>query len=452
MGTRRTSLHGQWSSRLVFVLAMIGSAVGLGNFWRFPYVVGENGGGAFVLVYLLCVVGIALPVMAAEVLLGRRGRRNPITTMRLLGEEEAGRPQWKYAGFVAMLAGLLILSFYSVIAGWALAYVAKAASGAFTGVDASSVTELFRTHTSDWRVLAGWHTLFMAMAVGIVARGLERGLERAVQVIMPALLLFVIVLLVYALRSGHFGEAAAFVFRPNFESLTPQGALIALGHAFFTLSLGMGVLMAYGAYLSQETSIARTTLVVALADTAIALLAALVVFAVAFAYGLDPAEGPGLAFETLPLAFAEMHGGVIVSTAFFALLAMAAWTSAIGLLEPTVAWLTETRGIGRGRAAMLVGALVWAGGFLTLLSFNAARDVRFWRGTLYSNIDFLATGILLPLSGFAITVFAGWVMCRNSSAQELDDVPLPVYECWRFLTRFVAPAGVALVFANAVLG
>jgi neurotransmitter:Na+ symporter, NSS family len=452
MGTRRTSLHGQWSSRLVFVLAMIGSAVGLGNFWRFPYIVGENGGGAFVLVYLLCVFGIALPVMISEVLLGRRGRRNPITTMRLLGEEEAGRPQWRYAGFVAMFAGLLILSFYSVIAGWALAYVAKAAGGAFAGVDASSVTEVFRTHTGDWRTLAGWHTLFMVLAVGVVARGLERGLERAVQVIMPALLFFVVVLLVYALQSGYFWQGAAFVFRPDFAALTPHGALIALGHAFFTLSLGMGVLMAYGAYLPQDTSIARTTLVVALADTAIALLAALVVFPIAFAYGLDPAEGPGLAFETLPLAFAEMRGGVYVATTFFALLAMAAWTSAIGLLEPTVAWLTETRDMSRGRAALFVGSFVWAGGFLTLLSFNAARDVHFWRGTLYANIDFLATSILLPASGLAITVFTGWVMCRNSSAQELEDVPAPLYECWRFLTRFVAPVGVALLFANAVVG
>jgi neurotransmitter:Na+ symporter, NSS family len=448
---RRTSLHGQWSSRLVFILAVTGSAVGLGNFWRFPYIAGENGGGAFVLVYLVCVFAIAVPIMISELVLGRRGRRNPVTTMQILGDEEAGHPAWRYAGVVGVFAGLLILSFYSVIAGWALAYVAKAARGAFAGLDAASVTHLFREHTADWRVLAGWHTLFMVMAVGVVARGLERGLERAVQVIMPALVLFILVLLGFALQSGHFMEGAIFVLRPDFEALTPSGALIALGHAFFTLSLGMGVLMAYGAYLPQDTSIASTSLIVALADTAVALLAALVVFPIAFAYGLDPAEGPGLAFETLPLAFAEMRGGAVVATIFFALLAMAAWTSAIGLLEPAVAWLTETRGMRRTRAAALVGAAVWLVGFLTLASFNVAQDVRFWRGTLYANIDYLATSILLPVSGLAITLFAGWVMCQNSSAQELDEMPPFLYGCWRFLTRFVAPAGVALLFANVVV-
>jgi NSS family neurotransmitter:Na+ symporter len=447
----RTSLHGHWSSRLVFVLAVTGSVVGLGNFWRFPYITGQNGGGAFVLAYIACVFLIALPIMMSEVLLGRRGRRNPITTMRLLGEEEAGQPGWRFAGLIGTLAALLILSFYSVIAGWALAYVVKAATGSFSALDAGGVAALFREHTGRWAALAGWHTLFMAMTVAVVARGVERGLERAVQVIMPALLLLVLLLLAYALDSGRFVEGAAFVLRPDFTALTPNGALMALGQAFFTLSLGMGVLMAYGAYLPQDTSIAGTTFVVVVADTAIGLLAALAIFPIAFAHGLDPAEGPGLAFETLPLAFGDMRGGVFAGTAFFVLLTFAAWTSSIGLLEPAVAWLIETRDMSRPRAAMLVGGCVWALGFPTLLSFNALRDVRFLRGTLYANIDYFATSILLPLSGLAITLFAGWVMCRNSSAQELDVGPGRIYGLWRLLTRFVAPIGVALLFAGTAV-
>jgi NSS family neurotransmitter:Na+ symporter len=314
------------------------------------------------------------------------------------------------------------------------------------------VDALFREHTGDWRILAGWHTLFMAMAIGIVARGVERGLERAVQIIMPALVLLVFVLLGYAVSSGSFARGFEFIFRPDFEALTPSGALIALGHAFFTLSLGMGVLMAYGAYLPQDTSIAASTIIVVLADTAIALLAALAIFPIAFAHGLSPAEGPGLAFETLPLAFAQMRGGVIVATAFFVLLTFAAWTSAIGLLEPAVAWLTETRGLDRPRAALLVGGGVWLFGFPTLLSFNALRDLRFWRGTLYANIDYVATNVLLPLSGLAITIFAGWVMSRNSSAQELDVGSGRGYAAWRVLTRFVAPLGVALLATYAASG
>jgi NSS family neurotransmitter:Na+ symporter len=445
--SQRTSVHGQWSSRLVFILAVTGSAVGLGNFWRFPYIAGENGGGAFVLVYLACVFAIGLPVMISEVLLGRRGRRNPITTMRLLGEEESGRPAWRFVGIVGMCAGMLILSFYSVIAGCAFAYAVKAASGAFVALDSRSVTALFHLHTRSWLALSAWHTAFMIMTVAVVARGVERGLERAVQVIMPLLLVLILVLVGHAIHTGTFLRGALFVLRPDFAALTPEGALVALGHAFFSLSLGMGVLMAYGAYLPQDTSIGRTTIIVALADTAIGLLAALAVFPVVFSHGLDPAEGPGLAFETLPLAFSEMRAGVFTATVFFVLLTMAAWTAAIGLLEPAVAWLCETRGLSRPKAAIGVGVVVWLLGFLTVFSFNRLEDLRFWRGTLYENIDYFSINLLLPLSGLAITVFAGWVMCDNSRAQELE--PGGGYRLWRFLTRYVAPIGVTLLLVNA---
>lgn len=447
---RRASLHGQWSSRFAFILAVSGSAVGLGNIWRFPYVAGENGGGAFVLVYLLCVFLVGLPIMMSEILMGRRGRRNPVATMRLLGQEEAGTPHWQWVGAVGVLAGFFILSFYSVIAGWTVAYVFQGASGAFTGADAGRVGEVFSAITSSATTTGFWHTLFMLGTVFVVARGVERGLERAVRVLMPALVGLLLVMLGYSMVAGDFTQGLRFMFEPRFGDLTGEGILMALGQAFFTLSVGMGAIMAYGAYLPEEASIGRTSVAVVVADTAIAVLAALVIFPIVFRYGVDPAAGPGLVFQSLPLAFGQMPGGIFIATIFFLLLAFAAWTSAISLMEPAVAWVMETLEIGRGPAALAVGGIIWILGFLTVLSFGAWADVQFLRGTFFDNIDFLTNNLLLPLGGLAIVVFASWVMARNSTADELDPEAGTGYRLWRLCARYVAPIAVALVLVNAL--
>lgn len=447
---RRASLHGQWSSRLAFVLAVAGSAVGLGNIWKFPYVAGQNGGGAFVLIYLLCVFGIGLPIMMAEILIGRRGRRNPITTMSLLGQEEAGSSRWSLVGITGMVCGFLILSFYSVIAGWTLHYTVLAATDAFAGADATTLSELFGALVADEWTLAGWHTLFMGITTFVVARGVEKGLEQAVRIMVPALIMILLALLGYAISFGGFAEGVAFLFRPDFDELTANAVLAAMGQAFFSLSVGMGAVMAYGAYLPQEESIIKTSVAVVSADTAIALLAGMVIFPIVFANSLDPAEGPGLVFQTLPLALTQMPGGVFVGTAFFLLLAFAGLTSAISLMEPVVAWLMEARTMRRGAAALLAGGVTWALGFLTVLSFNVLADFRFVRGTFFDNIDYLTANVLLPAGGFLITVFAGWVMCSNSSADELDPEAGVLYTLWRLLARYVAPVAVVLVFLNAV--
>lgn len=446
----RTSLQGLWSSRTAFVLAVSGSAVGLGNLWKFPYIAGEYGGGAFMLVYLLCVFAIGLPMMVSEVMLGRRGRRNPIATMRLLGEEEAGSHLWRLVGAVGVFSGFVILSFYSVVAGWSLEYVVRTASGTFTGSEPATVAASFHNLTGSWERLTWWHTVFMAITVAIVANGVQGGLERAVRILMPLLLLLLVILVGFAASTGELPAALAFLFRPDFSRLTPHGALVALGHAFFTLSLGMGAVMAYGAYLPQNASIASTSVAVVLIDTLVALLATLVVFPLVFAFGLDPAAGPGLVFETLPLAFGRMELGAIFGAFFFVVLATAALTSAIGLLEPATAWLTETTRLPRTWAAVGLGSVVWLLGLLTIFSFNTLEDVRFWQGTLYHNLEHVTVNILLPLVGLSATVFASWVMCGNSSSEELDDDAPVVYTIWRFLARFVAPAGVAVVFLSAV--
>jgi NSS family neurotransmitter:Na+ symporter len=446
---KRASLHGHWSSRMAFILAVTGSAVGLGNIWKFPYIAGENGGGAFVLVYLVCVVAIGMPVMMSEILIGRRGRRNPIDTMALLGREEGSSRNWKWLGVLGVAAGILILSYYSVIAGWVLAYVAKSASGQFADANAAVVGDAFLSFTGDWRMVVLMHTIFMGSTVFVVARGVERGLEQAVRFMVPALLVLMLALLGYSINSGHFAEGIAFMFAPEWDKLEWSGVLVALGQAFFTLSIGMGAVMAYGAYLPEDTSIIGAAGAVVIADTCIAILAGLVIFPLVFANGLNPGEGPGLVFETLPVAFGQMPGGVIFSTVFFLLLSFAAWTSALGLVEPAVAWLVERFHYSRTESALIIGGMIWLLGLGTALSFNVLSEFRFLAGTLYDNVDYLTSNIMLPLGGLLIAVFAGWVMCRNSTADELGSSGF-MYRAWRLLARFVAPAGILVVLVNAI--
>ena len=446
---KRTSLHGHWSSRMAFVLAVTGSAVGLGNVWKFPYIAGQNGGGAFVLVYLLCVILIGMPVMMSEILIGRRGRRNPIATMALLGAEEGHSRRWRWVGALGVVAGILILSYYSVIAGWVLGYVVKSATGTFAGASQEEVSATFAGFIGSWQTVAFTHTVFMGLTIFVVARGVERGLEQAVRFMVPALLLLMFALLGYAINSGYFMEGLNFMFTPAWEKLTWGSVLAALGQAFFTLSIGMGAVMAYGAYLPEETSITGSTATVVAADTGIAILAGLVIFPLVFANGLDPADGPGLVFETLPLAFGKMAGGVFFSTIFFVLLSFAAWTSALGLVEPAVAWLVEHRNRTRAQAAVMIGGLVWLIGLGSVLSFNVLSGFTFFAGTIFDNVDYLTSNVMLPLGGLLITIFAGWVMCRNSTADELGGAGT-AYKAWRLLARFVAPIGILLVLLNAI--
>ena len=434
---------------MAFILAVTGSAVGLGNIWKFPYVAGQNGGGAFVLVYLICVFVIGMPVMMSEILIGRRGRRNPIATMALLGQEEGSSRRWSLIGAMGVLAGILILSYYAVIGGWTLSYVLKSGAGAFAGAGADAITAIRDGFIGSWTTVLTYHTLFMALTTFVVARGVERGLERAVRIMVPALLLLLVTLLGYSINSGHFGAGLEFMFSPDFSRLTWDSVLAAMGQAFFTLSIGMGAVMAYGAYLPEETSIAGSSVAVALADTSIAILAGLVIFPLVFANGLDPADGPGLVFITLPLAFGQMPGGIIFGTLFFVLLTFAAWTSAISLMEPAVAWLVERFKRTRAESAIAVGLLIWAVGVGTVLSFNVLSGFTFLRGTIFDNLDYLTINVMLPLGGVLITFFAGWIMCRNSTSDELGSHGT-LYKLWRILARFVAPIGILFVFLKAV--
>lgn len=453
--TRRTSIHGQWSSRLAFILAATGSAVGLGNIWKFPYIAGENGGGAFVLVYLACIAAIGIPIMMAEVMLGRRGRQSPINTMRVLATEAGASRLWQLLGWAGVLAGVLILSYYSVIAGWAIAYIFRTAAGTFQAATADSVQVVFSNLTGDPERLLAWHTIFLVLTTVVVARGVRGGLEKAVRYLMPALFLLLLLLVGYALNSGSFSEGLRFLFAADFGKISANGVLIAMGHAFFTLSLGMGAIMVYGSYLPQHASIAKTSIIIALLDTLVALLAGMAIFPIVFANGLEPGVGPGLIFQTLPLAFGNMPGGALFGTMFFLLLFFAAWTSGISLIEPAVAWLVENKGMSRVRASILASGVTWIVGLATVFSFNIWSEVKplssfkiFRDSTLFDLLDYLTANIMLPLGGLFIALFAAWVMLRSDTVEELGIGDSAGYRTWRFLVCYVTPVGVTIVFLN----
>ncbi|MDH5786559.1 MAG: sodium-dependent transporter [Chromatiales bacterium] len=456
MAERRESLHGQWSGRWAFILAATGSAVGLGNIWKFPYITGDNGGGAFVIVYLVCIALIGIPVMMAEILLGRRGRRSPINTMTHLAEEEGRSPAWKLLGGGGIVAGFLILSFYSVVAGIVLAFFFRTASGVFEGQTADGVGALFGSLLGDPERLLAWHTIFMVMTTVVVARGVRSGLEQLVRYLMPALFILLIVMVGYAMNAEYaagvargvdtpFMSGLSFMFNPDFSKLSGDSVLIALGHAFFTLSLGMGAIMVYGSYLPQNTSIARTTITIALMDTVVALLAGLAIFPIVFANGLAPDQSFGLVFKTLPLAFGHMPGGIFFGSLFFLLLAFAAWTSAISLSEPVVAWLVENRSLSRIYAATVVGLITWVLGIASLLSLNVWSGYKIFGMPFIDLADYITANILLPLGGLLIAIFVGWKMKKESVADELAIKQTRAFDLWYVVIRYLSPIAIAIV-------
>jgi len=446
-------VHGHWSSRMGFIIAAVGSAVGLGNVWKFPYMVGQSGGAAFVLVYLACIaligLPIGLPIIVAEWLIGRRGQKNPVNTMADLARSHKRSPAWVVVGIAGTLAGFLILSFYSVIGGWSLAYLGDAASGTFAGIDKATAGALFDGLLASPSTLLAWHTLFMAVVIGIVCRGVRGGLERASRLLMPALGVILLVLVAYGMSTDGFGAAVSYLFSPDWSRLTGEVLLAALGHAFFTLSLGMGVMMAYGSYLGQEVNLLRAARTVAVADTVIALFAGLAIFPIVFSHGLDAAAGPGLVFVTLPLAFGGISGGSLLASLFFALLVFAAVTSAISLLEPAVELVEERTPLSRAGASLVTGLAAWALGIAALLSFNAWSDVLILGNTVFDLLDKLTSKFLLPLTGLGAIAFVAWCIDRESVRAELRLGPT-AFRVWDVVARFVAPIGVLIVFINSL--
>ena len=450
MAIVRESIHGQWSSRWVFILAATGSAVGLGNIWRFPYITGENGGGAFVLICFVCVIAVGLPIMIGETVIGRRGRQSPVNSLKAIAADEGLSSNWQLLGWLGVLAGFLILSFYSVVAGWSVAYIFSVGAGTFTDATSQVSADEFKALTDSAPRLLWWHSLFMFMTVFVVARGVQGGLEQAVRWLMPALFLLLFGMVGYTMNVGDFNAALSYLFRADFSQVTADTILLALGQAFFSLSLGMGSIIVYGSYLPANTSIPRTIGLVALCDTGVAVLAGLAIFPLVFGFGLEPGSGPGLVFVTLTVAFGQMPGGQLVGALFFVLLAVAGWTSAISILEPIVAWLVEALRWSRHKASVIAGGAIWVLGVGSVLSFNEWADFQPFGKNFFDWSEFLSTSVMLPTGGLLVAVFVGWRMSRASTLTELGLSDGVIYGAWRFLVRFVAPLGVFVVFLNAL--
>ncbi|TXK65696.1 sodium-dependent transporter [Alkalisalibacterium limincola] len=446
-----SSRHGMWSSRTAFVLAATGSAVGLGNIWRFPYMTSDNGGGAFVLIYLACIAAVGLPILLAEIMIGRHGRMSPINSLGKVADENKASHGWKGIGWLGIVAGFVILSFYSVVAGWTLHYSWLYLKQLFGGAAITDPGATFGALLANPVELTAWHAVFMVLTLGVVAMGVEKGLERAVKFLMPALFILLLVLVGYGATTGHLGQAASFLFKPDFSEVDGSVFLQAMGQAFFSLSLGMCAMMTYGAYLPNGISIPKIGGMVVLADTGVALLAGLAIFPIVIAFGLDPAGGgPGLIFTSLPLAFNAMSFGIVYGLLFFGLLSMAAWTSSISLLEPATAYLVEKTDMSRKLAAVLVALGCWALGLASVLSFNVWSDVSIFGRGIMDFLEFIANDLMLPLGGMLIAIFAGWFMSRRISRDELD-LSDTGYTIWLWLVRVVSPALVLVVLLRAFL-
>nr|WP_303803031.1 sodium-dependent transporter [Snodgrassella alvi] len=444
-GTMKKS-HSQWSSRMGFMLAAAGSAVGLGNIWKFPYMAGQMGGSVFVLTYLVCMFVIGLPILVTEWLIGRRGQKNPIHTMEDVAQAEGHSANWRWVGIIGVLGSFLILSFYSVIGGWATDYIFLAGKGTFLGMNGEGTNRIFSEFLGSVNHLLIWHTVFMFATAVIVAMGVSGGLERSCKIMMPGLGLLLIGLVVYAavVSGPAFGQAFSFLFTPNWSALTGEAVLAALGHAFFSLSLGMGIMMAYGSYLGKDVNLISTARTVVILDVIVAILSGLAIFPLVFANGLQPGKGAGLIFVTLPIAFGNMTGGTILGVLFFIFLTFAALTSSISLLEPTVELLEEKTPLGRKSATLLSSVVIWALGVACVLSFNEWQNVTLFGKNIFDLLDYFTSKLMLPLTGLGTIIFAGWMMHQETIRRELNLSPT-LFAGWKFLCRIVIPIAVIFI-------
>jgi len=437
-----------WSSGLTFILAAVGAAVGLGNIWKFPYVAGVSGGGAFVLVYLACVIFVAIPVLISELLIGRCGRRSPPEAMRAVAQSAGRSTRWSIVGFMGVVVGYLIATYYSVIAGWTLVYIFKAANS-FDGANTVDVVRQFDELLADPTAMTIWHTVFISMALVIVGRGLRRGIEQAVKMLMPALFVMLLVMIGYAAVAGDFEAGVGFLFSVDFSKITGEVVLAAIGQAFFSISVAMGLMMIYGAYVPREVSLTRSAVIIAGTDTLIALLAGLMIFPIVFANGLDPAEGPGLIFKTLPAAFVDMPGGAVFGALFFVLLAFAAVTSIIAILEPVIAYAEDRWHMQRKVGCVVFGFFAWLIGLATIFSFNIWKDVMplgmfdvFAGKTIFDLIDYFTANVMMPLGAILICLFVGWRMKPEMIDSELSFASAGLFKTWLWTIRVVAPLAI----------
>ncbi|WP_321337150.1 sodium-dependent transporter [Breoghania sp.] len=437
----------KWHSRFGFILAAAGSAVGLGNIWKFPYITGENGGAAFLLLYLGIVFTIGLSVLLAEVALGRAGQTDAFSAFKALGHKG-----WTVVGALGLTIAFLILSFYSVIAGWTIAYVIKSANGAFSGLDIGAVGDSFVGFISNpWQPLL-YQALFVVLTVFVVLKGVASGIERVSKILMPVLFLILLALVARSVTLSGAEKGLRFFLSPDFSKIDGTIFMAALGQAFFSLSIGMAAMLTYGSYLDSGTRIGRSAWYIVSLDTMVAVLSGLAILPAVFAFGLDPEAGPALTFITLPTVFQAMPGGLIFGPAFFVLLLIAALTSSVSLLEPLVAVLCD-RGFGRVQATIGIGMVIFLLGVPSSLSQGIWADYKIFGMAFLDLLDFLTANIMLPISGLMVAIFVGWVMGPRAANEVTVDGEHPgiLLTLWIFILRFIAPVAILAILINGLM-
>ncbi len=434
-----------WASRLGFIMATAGSAIGLGNIWKFPYMAGDNGGAAFIIIYLALVFTIGLSVLLAEVMIGRSSQSDAINSFKKLGHGK-----FSIIGYMGIAAAFMILSFYCVVAGWTIAYIVKFAGGAFSGMDAAALGGAFGGFISSPIEPILYQAIFVALTVIVVLGGVANGIERAGKVLMPLLFVILIALVVRGVTLPGAEKGLDFFLSPDFSKITGGTVMAALGQAFFSLSLGMGAILTYGSYLNRDANIGKSAAQVAVLDTSVAILAGLAILPAVFAFGMDPAAGPGLTFVTLPAVFNSMPGGGFFGPLFFVLLAIAALTSSISLLEPVVAFF-KTKGYSRFQITVVSGIVAFLMGVPSSLSMGAWSDVKIFGKTFFDLLDYLTSNIMLPLGGLLIAIFVGWVVTPLAIKEVGGDNPGALTKAWIFILRFVAPLAIAAILINGLL-
>ncbi|MFN2313428.1 MAG: sodium-dependent transporter [Bacteroidales bacterium] len=443
------SKRDSFGSRLGVIMAAAGSAVGLGNIWRFPYILGENGGGAFLIIYLVIIFSIGIPVMMSELVIGRRSQRNPVGAFRAL----APRKPWFLVGMMGIVAAFMILAFYTAVAGWTLEYIYQTLKGGFVGKSAAELSGMFESFRSESLRPALWFSIFMIATSAIVLGGVRKGIEKSTKILMPLLLVLLVFMCIKSLTLPGAGKGVEFLFRPDFSKITGTTVLMALGQAFFSLSIGMGTLITYGSYIPKDNKLGSTAVQVSMVDLLIAVLAGIAIFPAVFAFGISPSSGESLTFIVLPSIFQQMTGGMIFAFSFFFLLAIAALTSTISVLEVIVAYFSEQLNVSRRTAIIIATASMFILGLSASLSWGMMNEVKLFGLNIFDLFNYTTANILLPLGGLLIVAFLGWFFPGRDTKDELSNggtLRLRYYSLYRFAIRFLAPLAIALVFLNGL--
>lgn len=447
----------RWSSRPAFYLATVGAAVGLGSIWRLPYLVGSNGGSAFILVFVVCCLLIATPLLAAEFLLGRRSRLSPPQAAGAVAQASGLTTRWNVIGTFGTIAAFAIISYYTVIAGWVMAYMWRCASGALVGLHRPEVSAMWKSFLANPVEMGAWHVAFLVLVAVISARGVGRGIEVATKWRAPVGLALLVILMCYALATGDVRQTITFALEPHFQEITPAVLLAAVGQAFYATGVGMAMMIAYGSYVAKGTSLVRTSIIISGSILLVSLLATLTIFPMVFRYGMNPAGGTELVFDVLATVFAEMPGGRVVGTLFFLLLVFAALTPSIAGLEPLVEWLEQRWGFSRTRAVGSATVTAWVLGVGSVLSFNVWSNwhplgmVRMLDGkTIFDLIDFITSNVMLPIGALMTSVLVGWRLNRAIVNDELAETTPFARTVCVWLLRVVCPLAILAVLVSAL--